>query len=305
MVSEQRKDAVSTFLLAQGACGLTEHHPALDFHDDDGPTIVGDPGEWRPPPPPSPDSRVRITGWFEDEGQGSSLHEGLSLLLTGLGEDEEARLKVVPDQDWNAAWKAKFAPKRIADGVWIVPSWCDAPPEAAGELQLLVDPGLAFGTGTHPTTAACVSLIRDEIAAHHPSRMLDIGTGTGILAIAGLKWGVPSAVGVDPDKNSVTAAAENAVLNDVGDRLRVFPGSVDHAPEGTFGLVVANLLAPLLVRLTDSLCGRTARGGALILSGMLDRQLGGVVRGFADRGFHVERELSRAGWSTVLLRGET
>jgi ribosomal protein L11 methyltransferase len=305
MVDDRRKAVVSRFLLDRGATGLTEHHDALNFHDGEGPLISGDPDEWKPPPPAAPDSRVRITGWFADEGQAETLHAGLTEVLDDLGESEDAVLTVVPDQDWNAEWKKSFAPTRISEGVWVVPSWCEPPPESAGDLLLKLDPGMAFGTGTHPTTARCVTLIRDELGKRTGATLLDVGTGTGILAIAGLHLGVTTAVGVDPDRNSVTAARENADLNGVGDRFSVHAGSADQAPGDRYDLVVANLIAPLLVRLADSLCARVASGGVLIVSGLLDRQRPAVVRAFAERGLVVERELAEAGWSAMLLRETT
>ncbi len=300
-VSEARKSAVSTYLLAQGATGLTEHHDALQFHDGDGPLVAGDPTEWRPPLPAPPDSRVRITGWFADEGQAAGLHAGLSDVLADLGEGEEAELTVVPDQDWNANWKKKFAPTLVTDGVWVVPSWCEAPPEADGDLLLRLDPGLAFGTGTHPTTARCVELIRDHLAARPGASVLDVGTGTGILAIAALKLGAATAVGVDPDRNSVTAAAENAARNGVDDRFSAAPGSAEHAPGDTYDLVLANLIAPLLVRLAEPIGARVAPGGALVVSGLLVRQRGAVVAAFTERGFAVSREVVHADWCALLL----
>ena len=253
-VSERKKSAVSAFLWSRGATGLTENHAGLTFPDGEGPLLVGDPGEWTPPPPPSPDARVQITGWFADDGQADGLLAGLTDVLADLDEHEDVELSVVPDQDWNSSWKDQFQPVRIAPGVWVVPSWCEAPPEATGDLHLRMDPGMAFGTGTHPTTARCVTLIGEEVARRPGGSVLDVGTGTGILAIAALKLGAASGLGVDPDPNSVAAAIENARMNGIADRLQVLAGSVDDAPRGTSDLVVANLLAPLLKRLADSLC---------------------------------------------------
>ena len=304
-VSEARKAAVSSYLLGQGANGLTEHHDDLNFHDGDGPLVSGEPSEWRPPPPAAPDARVRITGWFPDEGQAAALHAGLTAVLDDIGETDEPRLEVVPDQDWNSTWKKNFGPTRIADGVWVVPSWCEAPLEAAAELQLRLDPGLAFGTGTHPTTARCVTLLRERLADRAGASVLDVGTGTGILAIAALRLGAGRAVGVDPDKNSVAAARENADLNDVGARFDVYPGSVDHGPDGTYDVVLANLIAPLLVRLADGLAARVAPGGVLIVSGLLAKQRAAVVRTFAERGLTVDRELLEDDWCAVQFRGSS
>lgn len=299
-VAERHQGRVSDHLIAAGSTGITEHHDGLVYDDDDGPLVTGDPRDWHPPVPPSPDARVRLTGWFTDDGRGPLLHAELCALLHALGEPADATLDVVPDQDWNAAWKKHFGPTRVAPGVWVVPHWCAVPPDAEGDLVLHLDPGLAFGTGTHPTTGRCVELLRSALGERPGASVFDVGTGTGILALAALGLGAASAVGVDPDPRAVEAARENAVRNGAVDRFEVALGSADAGPPGAHPVVVANLIAPLLERLAAPIAARTAPGGALILSGLLLRQRAAVLDAFPA--FTVDTERTRDGWCALLLR---
>lgn len=170
----------------------------------------------------------------------------------------------VEDADWVRATQAQFPPIRIADGVWIVPSWHEPPEPAAINIRL--DPGVAFGTGTHATTRLCLQWI----AAHPPrgQRVLDYGCGSGILSIVAARLGAREVVGTDIDEQALRAARSNAERNAVAGQYT----APDLLPAGPFDLVVANILANPLKLLAPLLLERTARGGRLLLSGVLQRQ---------------------------------
>lgn len=173
--------------------------------------------------------------------------------------------EILEDQDWVRLTQAQFDPIQISDRLWITPSWHDTPDENAVNLQL--DPGLAFGTGSHPTTRLCLQWLDAQLKGGES--VLDYGCGSGILAIAALKLGAGSAVGVDIDEQAIRASKANADQNNVQAQFYL-PDSV---PEGQFDVVVANILANPLRMLGEMLAGRTKPGGRIILSGLLDEQI--------------------------------
>lgn len=172
--------------------------------------------------------------------------------------------EILPEQDWVRLTQAQFDPIQISERLWITPSWHDAPDANAVNLQL--DPGLAFGTGSHPTTRLCLQWLDAQLKGGES--VLDYGCGSGILAIAALKLGAGSAVGVDIDEQAIRASKANAGQNGVHAQFYL----PDAVPEGRFDVVVANILANPLRMLGEMLAGRTKSGGRIILSGLLDEQ---------------------------------
>jgi ribosomal protein L11 methyltransferase len=185
-----------------------------------------------------------------------------------------ASFRAVGDQDWERAWMDQYAPLSFGTRTWIVPWNRELPPaaEADGAAVVRLDPGLAFGSGTHPTTALCLEWL-DGLAAAGALRgadVLDFGCGSGILALAALKLGAASATGVDNDPQALLATHDNAERNGVADRLHVHaPGD---APVRTYPVVVANILASALDALAGELAARVAPGGRIALSGILEGQ---------------------------------
>ena len=180
----------------------------------------------------------------------------------------------VEDQDWERAWMDQYAPLRFGARTWIVPWNHELPAEAATPDAAVVrlDPGLAFGSGTHPTTSLCLQWL-DALAADDALRgrtVLDFGCGSGILALAALKLGAARAVGVDNDPQALTATRDNARRNGVDAALAVY--LPDDEPAATYPVVVANILASALDALADTLAARVAPGGRIALSGILDGQ---------------------------------
>lgn len=186
-----------------------------------------------------------------------------------------ARFRQVEDQDWERVWMDKYAPMRFGARTWIVPWNHDLPVEADTPDAAVVrlDPGLAFGSGTHPTTSLCLQWL-DTLAAHNGLQgrdMLDFGCGSGILALAALKLGAAHAVGVDTDPQALLATRDNALRNGVGAQLDVF--LPDDEPDATtYPIVVANILASALDLLADKLAARVQAGGRIALSGILKGQ---------------------------------
>ncbi|HET6395960.1 MAG TPA: 50S ribosomal protein L11 methyltransferase [Pseudoxanthomonas sp.] len=185
-----------------------------------------------------------------------------------------ASFRQVEDQDWERAWLDQFQPMRFGGRTWIVP-WNHALPEGADAPDAAVvrlDPGLAFGSGTHPTTALCLRWL-DALAAEgtlRGARVLDFGCGSGILALAALKLGAAGAVGVDNDPQALLATRDNAQRNGVDARLAVY--LPEEEPAATYPVVVANILASALDALAELLAARVAPGGRIALSGILRGQ---------------------------------
>lgn len=191
-----------------------------------------------------------------------------------------AAFRGVEDQDWERAWMDQYAPLRFGERTWIVPwnSELPAGADAADAAVVRLDPGLAFGSGTHPTTSLCLQWL-DGLAARGELRdraVLDYGCGSGILALAALKLGAPRALGIDNDPQALAASVDNAARNEVGDRLAVsLPAD---APAGAYPVVVANILAAALDALAETIAARVVPGGRLALSGILDGQQEELLR---------------------------
>jgi ribosomal protein L11 methyltransferase len=190
-----------------------------------------------------------------------------------------------------------LSPRAVRVGrVVIAPSITDAPP---GALQLT--DSTAFGSGHHPTTALCIEAIEETLAAGIPDRLLDVGTGSGVLALAALMMGVPRAVGLDTDGSALQIAAEHARLNNLSDRLQLVLGGPD-AVSDVVPLVVANVLAASLIEMAPVLVRRVASRGRLILSGIACSLESQVRQTYERRGMRHIRSEARAGWIAVVMQ---
>jgi ribosomal protein L11 methyltransferase len=192
----------------------------------------------------------------------------------GIDETPAYRTERVEDADWVRVTQAQFAPIEVANRLWIVPSWCEPPDPQAQTITL--DPGLAFGTGTHPTTRLCIDWLARCVAGGE--RLLDYGCGSGILAIAAMKLGAATALGVDIDPDAVVAARANAARNDAAALFQDTFAPLDMIAD----LVVANILANPLKVLAPLLAAHTGRGGRIALSGVLAPQAQSVSAAYAQ-----------------------
>jgi ribosomal protein L11 methyltransferase len=213
-------------------------------------------------------------------------------VAAGIDDLPEIELEEVAEQDWVRLTQSQFDPIRVNDRLWIVPSWHAAPDP--GAINLVLDPGLAFGTGSHPTTFLCLQWLTETLGGGET--VLDYGCGSGILGIAAAKLGAASVLGVDIDDNALIAARDNAANNDVTLDLR----HSREALEERFDIVVANILTNPLCVLAPLLVGRLAPGGRIALSGVLAAQAELVIAAYAPLiGLRVGAE--RDGW--VRLEG--
>jgi len=218
----------------------------------------------------------------------------LESALATLADIPEYQISEVPDQDWERAWLADFKPMQFGSRLWIVPT-AFAPVE--GAVNIILDPGLAFGTGTHPTTDLCLQWLD----ASPPERMnvLDFGCGSGILAIAALKLGAKKLTAVDIDPQAITATISNAQINQVESGL--ISGLPDILQSEQFDLVLANILSGPLVELAPKLASHVKPGGQIVLSGILSEQADDVLNAYKDS-FNMDPVQEKEGW--VRLSGK-
>ena len=191
----------------------------------------------------------------------------------GLAPLPECRAEPVGDEDWVRLSQSQFEPIRISEKLWIVPSWAKTPDPQA--VNLVLDPGLAFGTGSHPTTRLCLHWLERTIGGGE--RVLDYGCGSGILAIAALRLGARKALGVDVDPLALLAARANAVRNRVDVRFV----NTETAPDFQADLVAANILAKPLILLAPLLAAYLSKGGRIALSGILEAQAEEVIAAYS------------------------
>ena len=266
---DTQPDQVATLesiLLAAGAVAVTMEDNA------DQPVLepgVGETPLW---------GQTRLTGLYPAD---TNMNWVLEAFPAELLQASRARIEILEDKDWEREWMQHYQPMLFGEGLWVCPSWLPPPdPEA---VNLLLDPGLAFGTGTHPTTALCLA----ELAgmALDDRRLVDYGCGSGILAVAALKLGAAAALGVDNDPQALVASRDNADRNSIPPTaLQVaLPGAANLAAwSGQADVVVANILAGPLVELAETLLDFLPPGGTLLLSGLLASQAPALCAHYAD-----------------------
>ncbi len=256
-------DGVEVVFLRHGAQSVT----LTDAADD--PVLEPMPGEvplWR---------NTRITGLFTHDAKFDELVSDLRTTFD-LVELPGHRIEALEDRDWEREWLKSFRPMRFGKHLWICPGGMRTRDEHA--VVVRVDPGLAFGTGTHATTAMCLEWLESQRPVG--KRVLDYGCGSGVLAVAAVKLGADRAVAVDIDPQAVVATRQNAQRNEI-DNIEVLCS--DDALSGRFDVVVANILAGPLVELVDSITSRLAEAGKLALSGILSKQVLDIMCAYKPR----------------------
>jgi len=286
-VIDMAAEAVTAVLTDLDACGM-------EIDDDETRAIPGKDY--------TPTGRSRITATFSRRDE---LELDVAKAITRVSEvfdlgDLHLEWEDLFAEDWNAAFKEQWEPVQIGKRIWIVPSWRDVELNNE-EIEIRMDPGMAFGTGTHETTQLCATALEqmyDNPVGGTPKNILDVGTGSGILSLVALKLGAHFARGTDIDPVCVRVSHENAVDNGLADK---FIASEDDADTwgGVFDVVIANILAPVLIELSAKIARAVPSQGKLMLSGVLKEQTDAVVDAYVARGLvkqHVE-ELN--GWVRI------
>ena len=241
-------------------------------------------------------SRVKFYVPDSDEGR-----KQLRVYLTGL-EQYEPQTVSLREEDWATSWQKYYRPIPVGKRLIIVPDWMRGEPVPEGRTPLYLDPGLTFGTGAHATTQLCLELLEEAVAPG--DQVLDLGCGSGILAIAALVLGAARAVGVDIDPKAADAARENAALNGIGpDRLSVCAGDVlsdkklwARLDPGQNRVVLANIVADVIIPLSGAAGNLLAPGGVFLCSGVIDGRQDEVRAALELSGFAVTKHLEKSGW---------
>ncbi len=250
---------------------------------------------------------VKVTGYFEaDEKLSDRLAfiDGELRRLRGmdLGMDLgklEVKRHGVEEQDWTESWKAAFKPFRLGSHMVVKPSWETAQLQP-GDHVIEIDPGMAFGTGTHETTGMCVALVEKYVKPG--DRVIDIGTGTGILAIAAAHMGAGPVLATDLDAVAVRVAAENVKINGFGDVIDVRCGDLLDVVQESGDVVIANIIADVIIMLAAPVRQRIVEGGLFICSGISVQRLDDVLAALKDAGFEVLEAQTQGEWCAVAAR---
>jgi len=205
---------------------------------------------------------------------------------------------MIDEEDWGKSWKEHFKPFTIVPGLVIAPTWEEYRP-AAGESVITMDPGMAFGTGHHATTSLSLNFIRETLAGSCGVRLLDVGTGTGILGMAALLFGAEDVLGIDNDPEAVSAAEENVRRNSLQDHMQISLAPLSSL-EKPYEIVVANIVHDVLISMIDDLYRLTGDDGTLILSGILaGEQVANIINVFTAKGFLLSGEKNLQEWSAL------
>jgi ribosomal protein L11 methyltransferase len=292
---QDQVEVISDALMALDALSVSVED--ADAHTDQEQALFGEPGM---PPPAAGWLRSQVVALFGNEAAALDAAQLLSLQHFFAG-SSLLGLHTVEEQDWVRLTQSQFEPIPISERMWVVPSWHQQPDNLpVGSICLAVDPGLAFGTGSHPTTKLCLQwleMLSDADQLRH-ANVLDYGCGSGILAIAAKKLDAAHVVGIDIDPQAVLAGHQNALQNQVDIEFTLPDHSQD---DQTFGIVVANILANPLQVLAPAICGFLHVGSRLALSGILERQADDVIATYAP---WIKLTISDHSEGWVLLTGQ-
>lgn len=263
---------------------------------------------------------MRVCGYFPADSNVEEQRQRLEESLWYLGRIQPLpapEFKMIRSADWKDAWKEKYHPLPVGKKLIIIPAWLET--SDILRVPIKIDPGMAFGTGTHPTTQLCLEMLEENLLdlqtanqnERTPVDVIDIGCGSGILAIAALKLGARHALGVDTDFEAVASAQQNALLNDIADRFDVHQGSVTDVLLGKYSLVkahliLANILAPVIIRLLgEGLPRLMLPSGRMILSGILEDQTAEVLSALEGQGLIVTDRRQVGDWVALCVRSVT
>lgn len=280
-------DLVADIFYALDLKGVVVNDPDMDPQQDWGEDAI------RPPETPG------VTGYFADTQSVADKCNALEVALRHLESSAGIATRVaytrIDEQDWAEAWKEYFWPEKISDAIVVKPSWREY---AAGpqEIILDIDPGMAFGTGTHPSTALCIQMIERHLKPGDD--FLDVGTGSGILMIAAAKLGAKTVYGVDNDEVAVSVAKKNLLANRI-DHFNLSTGNLADGISQTFDVVAANILAEVIRVLLPDVTAVLKEKGLFICSGIITTKKDAVLSGLKKKGFAMVQVLEKEGWVAI------
>ena len=297
VIFDHHDDALATDLIADvfyefGLQGVVVEDPKIEPVEDWAEDAVGLP------------EHHAITGYIHQDGQADSrcrlLESKLEQLRLSHNLIYRLTYKEIDEQDWAHAWKAYFWPRKITPKIVVKPTWRDY--QANGnEIIIELDPGMAFGTGTHPTTALCVALIEKYLPRN--SSFLDVGTGSGILMVAAQKLGADRLCGIDKDELAVDIAAGNLHLNKVDPaKYSLKSGNLIDEINESYDFIAANIFSHVIIELLKDIKKVLTTGGILVCSGIIDENKSTVISAMVEAGFEIFEAAAQEGWAAIAGR---
>ncbi len=251
--------------------------------------------------PPAPDAPITVKGFFPVENWAEKekiLRQRLTDLLAESGDSYTYDTEEIREEQWADAWKEFYKTEKLGDRIVIKPTWEEYTPQP-GEIVIELDPGMAFGTGGHATTKNCLRLMEKEWLTG--KNVLDIGTGSGILAICSGKLGAKSVLAVDIDEDAVKIARENISQNGVADIVKAECGDLLETVHGQYHVVIANIVADVIIRLLANIEEFLTEDGVFIVSGIIDAREGDVQAAIAKTALQVKEIVREDGWVAMTL----
>ena len=285
-------DLISDLFYDFGLQGVVVDDPELQPEEDWAEDAIGRP------------TQNAITGYFHKDGQADArcktLEEKLARLVERLGGFYRVNYKELDDQDWAHAWKAYFWPQKISPNVVVKPTWRGYS-AASDDIVIELDPGMAFGTGTHPTTALCINMIEKHL--RKGDSFLDVGTGSGILMIAAAKFGAARLCGIDKDEVAIEVAAQNLELNQVNPKIfRLTNGDLVADVNESFTFITANIFTHVILTLLQDISRVIAADGILVCSGIFAENKQTVITAMENTGFKILETASEEDWVAIVGR---
>jgi ribosomal protein L11 methyltransferase len=293
-------EAISELFMAKGANGtemvdpyafrqVLENNEYLDYADEG---LIESYGQ-----------DIIIKAWFPAVDNPDELVRELKNSLKNFGKYFDLGLGKIEyekrdDSEWKDNWKAYFKPFKLTESIVVKPSWENYNPKDQ-EIVIEIDPGMAFGTGTHVTTSMCANL--GEKYLTKGDRVLDLGCGTAILALSAVKLGASSALAVDIDDQAVKTAEINIEKNGESNRIEVLKGAINHVPERTFDLIFVNIIADIIIEISEHIKKYTHSNTRIILSGIIKNRRKEVIEAYVSKGFTIIEELIMGEWAAVVL----
>lgn len=237
------------------------------------------------------------TDWSRAQTQ--RLETDIRRMLRTISSNADVRLRTIEEVNWNEQWKRTIQPIEVGEKIAIKPSWATYE-NKHNRIVIQIDPKMSFGTGYHESTRLMLRLLEKYVKAGYS--LLDVGTGTGILAITAVKLGVARAVGIDVDEWSLSNAAENVSINDVADRVLISNQPLDRLPARQFDLIAANMTLNTIIELLPEIVKRLKRPGVILLSGLLRNDEQALQAVLSSRGYTVAETISENEWIAVVIR---
>ena len=297
--SHEATEAVAEIFYELGASGVLIEDPELvnDY-------IRSDAWDYTDIPLAEETDTVTVKAWLPEDSSLPGRMEQLRLRMDEMGQyldkgTGSIACSEIQDEDWANNWKAYFHPEKIGERIVVKPSWEEYTPHD-GEIVIELDPGMAFGTGTHATTSMCVNYLEELVQPG--MQVFDVGTGSGILAIASAKLGAAHVQAADYDSVAVRVARENIAENHEEEHISIFQSDLLKNMTGKADLIIANIIADIIIRMFNDVDAYLNENGAILTSGIIADRIKDVIEAAERAGFAVDKMSEKAGWAAIVFR---